>query len=300
MFTPSPCPPHSVWLSLLHIYFFLSTLCIFQLPLSNTFSSFFHFFLGSSVPSTISFLFFNLDFHRPLFHLSHSDSLSLYFFWWRSLIFTSLCLTLSLSACTVLVSLWLAPVCFSSISIPPGWRDSTTCRVSPHQKANNEKRNVWRNPALSWERKWRRHKERKRMIKKRQWGRQWNCALYWRGTDKFGYPYVWMVRPGMCSLHHKRCWSVLRLYTSTCSWVDSSVWRVVSMHSFVCKLLQNFCRIIHNYNVWLMIKVSLSSGGETKWTYSSTVNNNSRSFFYVFEWCNVHFCVEKTHINLLF
>lgn len=253
---PPVFPALSVWLNsiLFHVHsfplptslcltfssshiFFLSTLCIFQLPLSDTFSSFFHFFLGSSVPSTISFLFFNLDFHRPLFHLSHSDSLSLYFFWWRSLIFTSLCLTLSLSACTVLVSLWLAPLCFSSISIPPGWRDSTTCRVSPHQKANNEKRNVWRNPALSWERKWRRHKERKRMIKKRQWGRQWNCALYWRGTDKFGYPYVWMVRPGRCSLHHKRCWSVLRLYTSACSWVDSSVWRVVSMHSFVCELL---------------------------------------------------------------
>lgn len=145
MFTPPCCPLHSVWLSLLHIYFFIHPLYI---P-TPSIRPIFHFFLWSTVPNTISFLFFNLDFHRSLFHLSHSDSLSLYFFWWQSLIFTSLCLTLPLSACTAVASLWVAPLWLSSISIPPGWLDFTMCRVSPHQKANNEKRNVWRNPALS-------------------------------------------------------------------------------------------------------------------------------------------------------
>lgn len=86
--------PHSVSLSLLNIYtyihIFLSSLCVLQLPLSDPFP---FSFSVSGLLFPIPFSFFNLDFHRTLFRLSLSDSLSFYFFWWQSLISTSLCLT---------------------------------------------------------------------------------------------------------------------------------------------------------------------------------------------------------------
>ena len=51
------------------------------------------FFTSFSAPllaiPLVFFSLFNLDFHRTLFCLCGSNSLSFYFFWWQSLIFTS-------------------------------------------------------------------------------------------------------------------------------------------------------------------------------------------------------------------
>lgn len=150
---PSPQLILSCPHSLLFTYSFLSFHCPHLLPLSDPLpfsSSFFPLFLWSTAPYAFSLSFFNLDFHHTLFCLFRSDCLSFYFFWWQSVFFTSpLSHAVSLHCLGLSLFPWLTDSWFFSISIPPGWLDSTMCRVSPHQKANNEKRNVWRNPAVS-------------------------------------------------------------------------------------------------------------------------------------------------------
>lgn len=151
MSTPPSCPSPLLSLScphyLLFRYSFLSSLCSLCLPLPS------NLFLWPAVLYTFTLSFFNLDFHHSLFCLSRSDCLSFYFFWWQSFFFTSPSLShpvsVSLYCHSLSPSPWLTDSWFSAISIPLGWLDSTMCHVSPHQKANNEKRNVWRNPAVS-------------------------------------------------------------------------------------------------------------------------------------------------------
>lgn len=165
MSAPSSCPSSLLILShfCLLTDIFLSSLCVVSLPLSH--SQFWLLSLAHCFPILFPFSCFNLDFHHTQFCLSHSDSLSFYFLWWQSLIFTSLCLTTSLPARTAPISLCF-PDWVSYISSPAGWArlHHVSC-----VKANNEKRNVWRNPETSFavqERRWRRNKgERKRVIK---------------------------------------------------------------------------------------------------------------------------------------
>ena len=76
-------------LPLLHIFFFILLLSI----LTSSIWPFQFFFTSFSAPllaiPLVFFSLFNLDFHRTLFCLCGSNSLSFYFFWWQSLIFTS-------------------------------------------------------------------------------------------------------------------------------------------------------------------------------------------------------------------
>lgn len=159
-------PDLSVWLNttLVHVHLLSSLcpvltlssshilfLCPFLLPLSDPSVPhyFFYLFLQPTTPHTFPLSFFNLDFHLRSVWLAQTP-LSFYFFWWQSLFFTSPSLShpVSVHCLSFSLSPWLTDSWFSSINIPPGWLDFTMCQVSPHQKANNEKRNVWRNPAM--------------------------------------------------------------------------------------------------------------------------------------------------------
>lgn len=73
--------PHYVSFSHPHTHIFLYPTPVFQLPLSD---------LSLNQFSSVSALFLLsvsiFDFHQTASHLSHSDFLSFYFFWWQSLI----------------------------------------------------------------------------------------------------------------------------------------------------------------------------------------------------------------------
>lgn len=134
MSAPPSCPSSPLTTPAgLFTYSFLSSLCPLLLLPSEPFSF-----------SSFSLSFVNFDFHHATFSLSHSESPSFYFFWCQSL-----CTSSSLSSCLRLCrfpsftdsGVW-------SISIPPGWLDSTACHMSPHSETNNEKRNVSRNPMV--------------------------------------------------------------------------------------------------------------------------------------------------------